>query len=130
MSIGQKLALICVFGLAGCAHRYDGSGTKRVNIIIMGEYGVPDVVEEQAGDQLRRYRPSYVEECLLLPWPRSTVGCYYLSKNMKVESNPSAAFDIRPITQEESTEITDFLKRCEERERKGAETPTNQRGHG
>jgi len=96
----------------------------------MGDYGIPDVVEEQAGDQLRRYRPSYVEEGLLVPWPRSTVECYYLSKSMKVESNPSAAFDIRPITQEERVKITDFLKRSEERESKGAESSTSQRSSG
>ena len=129
MSIRQKLALICVIGLIGCAHHYEGSGTKRLNII-MGDYGVPDVVEESAGDELRRYRPLLMDNDLLLPWPESTVVCYYLSKNIKVESRPSAAFDTLPITEEERTVVMKFLKECEERERKKVESPGSQRGGG
>jgi hypothetical protein len=129
MFLSRIPGLICVITLIGCAHRYEGSGTKRLNII-MGDYGLPDAVEERAGEIARTYRPLYVENEVLPPWPRSTVVCYYLSKNLKVESNPSAAFDIRPITQEERTEIMDFLERREERERKNAESPTSQRGDG
>src|SRR4051812_3739472 len=103
MSIRQKLALACVIGLAGCAHRYEGSGTKRLNLV-MGDYGIPDVVEESAGEVARMYRPAG-DNSSLPPWPHSTVDCYYLSKNMKVESRFSAAFDTLPITAEERTEI-------------------------
>lgn len=89
----------------------------RLNII-MGDYGVPDVVEESAGDELRKYRPPVVDNDLLLPWPRSTVVCYYLSKNIKIESRPSEAFDTLPLPEEERTKIIDFLKRCDAQYRK------------